>query len=487
MDNRLNPYDRFWLVLMFVIAAAIRLCTLARRIEFDESVLIYIARQPLATGFSLILNRLGGGQTHLFGVILHFLLALSSNTIVVRSAMLCFELAGLYVAYLVARRLFNNAVALYTVAVVACAEPYIYHSTELKVYSLWLFLSMLSVYFFIRILSAPSGRWYAGWAVTTVAGLYAHFFGILLLMAEIVVWLAVFRRLRLQLSVFLLSGACMAIALIPLKLFLYDRCLPYPYVAEYYFSSPAYWPDVYNMFVFYCGHRVLLACVVVIILAGIFSHARINTKRMTPEDAALKLFAVLGFVVPVAAIFLLHPWRMSFFREERYLLSCFVFFFMLFSFSLMRLPLNIRKWLVPVFLSLLMVNGLRYGVKIGRMAPLAPIKPVASYLASHREPQDKIAMRNVLNFMQIFNELHEPYTILTDADEINNIYLLKTFLFDQEKMYMSTAQLKNIKRLWCVVLQGTPPLPWFDDDPRIVLKETKIFANAEIRLYEINL
>ena len=136
--------------------------------------------------------------------------------------------------------------------------------------------------------------------------------------------------------------------------------------------------------------------------------------------------------------------------------------------------------------SLLIVNGLRCGVMVGRLAPLVPLKSIVSYLNSHRQSQDKIATRNVALFLQVFNKLNEPYAILTDSEEINNDFMVGEFISDPDKLYLSIDQLKNVKRLWSVTEQRDLPLSWFDHDPRIVLKEKVIFSNAEVRLYEIN-
>jgi hypothetical protein len=477
--------ERFWAAVVFVMAAAVGLCTLGKPLHFDEAVQIYIVRQPLETLFSLVLNRFGGGQMHLSGFIMHFLYAVSSHAIFLRVSMLGFYLAGLFVLYRVLRRITNYADALAAVALVALSEQYILRCAELRAYSMWLCFCMLSVYCFVRLLSAPSSRWYAAWAAASLLMLYTHYFGMLMLVVEAVVWLLFFRPLRLRPAPFLAAVGSMALAAFPLKYFLFEYCVKEPDQLRYYSYANPQWQDVYDLFYDYCGHPVFMACAAFLIIAGIFIGIRTISRRRDPLSLALKSLGVLGFVLPVGAVFFLRPWGVSFFREERFLLPYFVFFFMLLSWSLMRLPRTVRKWFIPVLFSLLVVNGVRHGIRIGTKPDPVSYTQVAAYIDAHRQPQDTVVTRNMWSYLQIFNELRIPYAFLADREEIESALVYRSRGMDRDKLYLGPESLTPLTRVWCVAKVGGPPLPWFDRDPRVVLKERTTIGNTEIRLYDI--
>jgi uncharacterized membrane protein len=85
--------------------------------------------------------------------------------------------------YLLGRRLFNKKVGLISAFILSISQLNIQYSQEARMYSMLLFLGLLSMYFFIRFLKG-SLTISVGYIVSTSLVLYSHFFGLFVLIAQ---------------------------------------------------------------------------------------------------------------------------------------------------------------------------------------------------------------------------------------------------------------------------------------------------------------
>jgi uncharacterized membrane protein len=95
--------------------------------------------------------------------------------------------AGLYA---LGRRLGGEVMGLSAALFAACAPSFIYYAQEARMYSLLMALAVLSSYSLFRF-SQDTGRrrWWGAYVLTTSAALYTHYFALLLLGAQNVLWL----------------------------------------------------------------------------------------------------------------------------------------------------------------------------------------------------------------------------------------------------------------------------------------------------------
>lgn len=89
------------------------------------------------------------------------------------------------VAYLVARKLAGNAVAVPVALVTALCPPLIRYGTMVRMYWLLPMLSLASTYFFIRLLAKPPGKGpRAGYVLSTALLIYCHHWGFIVALGQ---------------------------------------------------------------------------------------------------------------------------------------------------------------------------------------------------------------------------------------------------------------------------------------------------------------
>jgi len=101
-----------------------------------------------------------------------------------RSLSLVFGVLAIPMIYLLGRRLFNEEVGLISALILAISPFNVEYSQEVRMYSLLLFLALLSMYFFVRFLERDSRAVSVGYVLSTALMLYAENFGLFVLVAQ---------------------------------------------------------------------------------------------------------------------------------------------------------------------------------------------------------------------------------------------------------------------------------------------------------------
>ncbi len=128
---------------------------------------------------------------------------------VFRLPALLFGLGSVWGIWLLSRSFLCRPLALLAALLLACAAPHIAWSTTARGYSGLIFLTLLSSYFYLRLLEHPTRRDAWLYTVVGVAGIYVHLYAALVLLTQLLVRLrpvparrsARFAFLRLRLAV----------------------------------------------------------------------------------------------------------------------------------------------------------------------------------------------------------------------------------------------------------------------------------------------
>jgi uncharacterized membrane protein len=115
---------------------------------------------------------------------------------VVRAPAFLSAILGLITTWWLARTLFGDRVAAFSLLVVGFNPVFLWYAVEGRPYSLFLFLSVLSIATYYRSLRQPTRGWLLLYVLSSVALVYSHYYGVLVLLAEAVFLAAVaaFRR-----------------------------------------------------------------------------------------------------------------------------------------------------------------------------------------------------------------------------------------------------------------------------------------------------
>jgi uncharacterized membrane protein len=120
--------------------------------------------------------------------------------------------------YGIASRLVSRRAGLVAAALAACNPLLIWYSQEARAYSLLVALGTLSLLAFVRLLSrAPSGRWFAAWAIAASLTLATHYYGVIAVVPQ-AVWLLWAHRRDPRVWSAVTLVATVGVALLPLAL-----------------------------------------------------------------------------------------------------------------------------------------------------------------------------------------------------------------------------------------------------------------------------
>jgi len=121
----------------------------------------------------------------------------------------------IWLMYLLGKELISRPAGLWAAAFAAFSPYLIWYSRDATDYSWLVAMATLSLYFLVR--SARRGGW-ANWTIyvlVSVAALFSHYYAIVLLAAEVVLFLLVMDGRREQLKPWLVSQAALALFTIP--------------------------------------------------------------------------------------------------------------------------------------------------------------------------------------------------------------------------------------------------------------------------------
>jgi len=154
----------------------------------------------------------------LYYLLLHFWLMLGHSEAVVRGLSVVAGVATVPAVYGLARRLAGRGAGVVASLLLATNLFFMRYAQEARAYSLLVLLVTASTYFLVREVEEPSPKYWLGFTLCAAAAVYAHFFGILVLVAQIasLAWLprghAPWRHLAY-------SGVSLTLLLAPIVLF----------------------------------------------------------------------------------------------------------------------------------------------------------------------------------------------------------------------------------------------------------------------------
>ncbi|GEM_PF-4684076 len=183
----------------------------------DSAYSVFSANRSLA---EIALDRLTDGHPPLYYYLLHFWVALAGNSeFSVRFLSAISGVLTVPITYQLGRRSFDRWVGIAAAFLTAASPFLVFYSRLPRMYSLLAFLAALSILSLLNF--SKSRMWKSAYVVSTIAMLYAHYFGALAFAAGALVYMLVLmyeRRFREAVS-YVLYCIFIAIAFIPWALF----------------------------------------------------------------------------------------------------------------------------------------------------------------------------------------------------------------------------------------------------------------------------
>ena len=197
---------RVLILLLAILAFALRVYQLdAKSLWFDESHSLNRASLDLlsiASGKQIWGDAVGRDRTHvpLYFFLLHLLIKLAGDSdFTLRFLSVIFGVLIVPLVYLMGKKLCHARIGVWAALLATFSPFYLWYSQEARMYTLLVFLGLLSIYCLLRAMAEHKAGWYAAYAVTATAMLYTSLFSFELFIFEgILGLLAIWKRCREQ-------------------------------------------------------------------------------------------------------------------------------------------------------------------------------------------------------------------------------------------------------------------------------------------------
>ena len=271
---------RFLLIYILILSPVLRLYRLDKSLWFDELGEYYAATQSFA-------GMLGVVKSHLsppldYTIMWLTLKVLPHQAIFIRLPSVLFGVGSVYLIYLLAGRLFSKDVAIISAFLLAISPFAVQYSQEARMYSSFLFLTLLSFYLFARI--QESDRAFYAWIAANTLLIYDHYFAVFVFVVQAAyVFVINAPELRYQATAKAYGGIFLAAAsFIPwLPVFLYQT---HNGTMVLWYGLGAEWQNFfYNPLFLFSGlpHSIIAAVFVIgLLAAGLLSGGGLESKLL---------------------------------------------------------------------------------------------------------------------------------------------------------------------------------------------------------------
>ena len=337
-------------------------------LRLDEAQSLFQTQRDLAGMLHLVAQDVHVPGYH---TLLHFWqLIFGSDIYVARVMSLAFFVGTILMTYLLATyALGRRSVGLFAALLVTISPFMNWYGSEARMYTMLAFMTVLHMYFFVRVLKQDGRSRWIFWTLTAILGLYTHYFFLFVLLAEFVSLILLRKRIRGERFIrnIIIAGAIAGISLIPWVLYVYSLGFAsntQPALAE---PSAGDLFDTYAQFVFgfqVSGVNTLIVSLwPVAVLLAFFALQR-GKKEIPLEVTPFVLLATL----PVLSAFLISVTIKPFFLS-RYLIVALPTLFIFIAWLLTRY----RPWIArTVGVVLVVTIGILFAVQVA--SPNTPVK-----------------------------------------------------------------------------------------------------------------
>lgn len=210
----INNFDYISIILGITFALFFGLLFLGKKgFVFDEVFSILSAKNWNSMWHLLWKEE---GNMWLYIILMHFWSKLGNSEFVIRSLSVIFATATIPINYLLIKELFNHRLARITTILIPINLFFIYYSQEARGYSQLLFLSILSSYFFVKIIKKGNLNNFIGYTLIIVLAIYSHLYGLFVISAQLFSLLLINKKKLFPYNKLIISLICIVILLLPL-------------------------------------------------------------------------------------------------------------------------------------------------------------------------------------------------------------------------------------------------------------------------------
>jgi len=172
------------LLLIVILGSAMRIYGLSYKSMWGDEILSVIWYRGKSIPEIARVSALRDVHPPLYYIILHFFLYFGDSEFVARLPSVIFGVLSIWLIYKVGRSFFGEREGLISAFLLSISTMHIHFSQEARMYTLYMFLSLLSLFLFYEAIKENDIKLWIGFVVSTILGLYTHFYMLLVPLIE---------------------------------------------------------------------------------------------------------------------------------------------------------------------------------------------------------------------------------------------------------------------------------------------------------------
>jgi mannosyltransferase len=382
-SDRQRTRGTIWVLLITLGAASLRVFHIgSKSFSPDEAFSIFLARTGWKTFRHLLLT--SEANMALYYLLLRLWSQISDAPSFVRALSVVPGVASIPAIYFLGKTLFSRRAGIVSALLLAANVFHIFYSQEARSYSLLVLLVTCSSLFFARYINnrrGADGFWYI---FSSAASLYAHFFAVLVLLAQFAAWALLPRQIRSwsQVRNLIASGAFG----LPLAVFMAYQGTSH---MDWVHHSPHMAKEVYHFFISLSGSG--LKSLMFLLAAALASRQWCLQRRCDKEGLQgwPFLFVSLWLLIPILVVLLISHWKPMF--VFRFLIICLPAALLLFGYGLILIRPN---WLCFAAVVVTVCASLIATKSFYRQSGPSDWKAAIRYLAQNVQAGDMLIFPN---------------------------------------------------------------------------------------------
>jgi 4-amino-4-deoxy-L-arabinose transferase-like glycosyltransferase len=297
-------------------------------ISHDEPFTIYHAQFDFLNIIHYLKNY---NNPPLFELVLHFWIKVFGiSPFAVRLLPMIFSSLSVIYIYKIGMLLYNQRIALVSSLLFTCSSFQIYYAHDCRVYSLFLLLTLLSFFFFFKLIKDQTLTTVhlVCFILTNTLLVYAHYFGFIVWLLQIGITLVWFLKSKQVFKTALISFTISLLLYAPQLILVISHFLDSAKNGTW-LKSPNGMESIYNMFWSFCNAPVITVLIMILLAAAVIKC--IITRKKTAINVYTK-YILVWFIIPFVAMFLV-SYKVPMFLD-RYLIFITPAFYIIIALSL---------------------------------------------------------------------------------------------------------------------------------------------------------
>lgn len=434
MKNWLNKY--WLLVLILALGAGLRIFHLGHEsLWLDEAITISEARTNLANIFHSFWIHY---NPPLFWLILHYWMQIfGTSEFATRLLSVIFGLGDLLMVYKVGKLIFDRKIGLLATLLMTLSVLHLTYSQEARMYSLLMFLSLVSMYYFCKFFNQKRGKYLYYYFIFSLLTLYCHTLGFLIIIVQNIYYFSLYQKLKktLKLKYWILIQALLVVLILPWFIILYR---------ELWRENDA-WKVPFNLINLayvvkdFAGSRLLLIIFTLLIIFAVFkSFQRLLT--IEKNIYLLLLWLVVGIITP----FILSYFFVTMYVSAKFSIVALPAFYLLVAKGLSNIK---SKYFLSLILAAIIIfssiNIYSYFTKTQK----DQWREAVAYIESKAETEDLLVF--VYDYHQI------PYDYYSKRHDLEKKSLIESNyrVLKLEDFNHLNSEIKDQQKIWIILNQ----------------------------------